>query len=117
MLSFKNEFSFENRLEEALRVLAKYPNRVPVICERSLQSKQGCPIIDKRKYLVPIDLTMGQFLYVIRRRLKLTHDKALFLFVENTIPSSTHLIGDVYETYKNSDRYLYITYSEENVFG
>ena len=68
---FKNEFNFEDRLAEARRVLNNYPDRIPIICERSTTARVDCPIIDKRKYLVPRDLTIGQFLYVIRKRLQL----------------------------------------------
>lgn len=42
--------------------------------------------IDKKKYLVPSDLTCGQFVYVIRKRLKLPAEKAIFLFVNGVIP-------------------------------
>ena len=70
--SFKNEFKFEDRLAESKRVLTKYPDRLPIICERSLISAHDCPFIDKRKYLVPRTYTMGEFLFIIRKRLKLT---------------------------------------------
>ena len=116
-LPFKHEFKFEDRYNEARRVLLKYPDRIPIICERSLRAGVDCPIIDKRKYLVPRDLTMGQFLYVIRKRLKLSPEKALFLFVNNKIPASTVLIGELYETNKDKDKFLYITYAQENTFG
>lgn len=114
---FKSEFTFQDRLNEARRVLNKYPDRIPIICERSFTATSDCPNIDKRKYLVPRDLTMGQFLYVIRKRLNLSPEKALFLFVKNTIPSTTALINQVYERNKNEDGYLYITYAQENTFG
>lgn len=114
---FKKEFRFEDRIAEARRVLSKYPDRVPIICERSLTAGNDCPIIDKRKYLVPRDLNIGQFLYIIRKRLRLPPEKAIFLFVDNTIPSTTSLIDQVYYTHKDADLYLYMTYAEENVFG
>ena len=116
-ISFKHEFRFQDRLDEARRVLNKYPDRIPIICERSSTSTIDCPIIDKRKYLVPRDLTMGQFLYVIRKRLRLLPEKALFLFVNGTIPPTTSLINEVYNRHRDDDGYLYITYSQENTFG
>jgi GABA(A) receptor-associated protein len=114
---FKHEFSFEQRCIESNRVLTKFTDRVPIICERSKSSNLNCPIIDKKKYLVPRDLTLGQYLYVIRKRLKLRQEKALFLFINNKIMSSTQLIGDIYEKNKHSDGFLYVSYSFENVFG
>ena len=115
--SFKHQFGFEDRLAEAKRVLSKYPDRVPIICERSLISTHDCPVIDKRKYLVPRTYTMGEFLFVIRKRLKLPPEKAIFLFVNDIIPSTTSVIGIVYQTYKDADGYLYMSYSQENTFG
>ena len=38
------------------------------------------------RYLVPIDLTVGQFVYVIRKRIKLNAEKAIFIFVDNVLP-------------------------------
>lgn len=74
----------EKRKSEAERIRAKYPDRVPVICEKA--DRSDIPDIDKKKYLVPADLTVGQFHYVIRKRIKLAPEKALFLFCSNSIP-------------------------------
>jgi GABA(A) receptor-associated protein len=38
------------------------------------------------RYLVPADLTVGQFVYVIRKRIKLNAEKAIFIFVDNVLP-------------------------------
>lgn len=73
--------------------------------------------IDKKKYLVPADLTCGQFLYVIRKRLKLPSEKALFLFVNGTIPATASMMNTIYEQHHDKDGFLYMSYSEENVFG
>jgi GABA(A) receptor-associated protein len=37
--------------------------------------KSDIATIDKKKYLVPADLTVGQFVYVIRKRIKLRQRK------------------------------------------
>mmetsp|Transcript_14337 Transcript_14337/g.26055 ORF Transcript_14337/g.26055 Transcript_14337/m.26055 type:complete len:109 (-) Transcript_14337:421-747(-) len=81
---FKEEHQLEKRKSEAERIRAKYPDRVPVICEKA--DRSDIPDIDKKKYLVPADLTVGQFHYVIRKRIKLAPEKALFLFCSNSIP-------------------------------
>lgn len=73
--------------------------------------------IDKKKYLVPADLTCGQFLYVIRKRLKLEPEKAIFLFVDGKIPATTAFLNTIYEEHKDPDGFLYMSYSDENVFG
>lgn len=35
---------------------------------------------------MPADLTVGQFVYVIRKRIKLSPEKAIFIFVKNVLP-------------------------------
>lgn len=107
----KNQYSFEYRFSESHRLLVKYPYRVPIICE----SKNN--ILDKNKYLVPLDLTLGQFQYVIRRRMRLPQEKALFLFINGNIFNSSQLISSLYDQEKDEDGFLYINYSFENTFG
>jgi GABA(A) receptor-associated protein len=74
-------------------------------------------IIDKNKFLVPSDLSIAQFLFTIRKRIKLRPEQSLFLFVKNSIPRSDILLSQLYKEYKDEDGFLYITYSGENTFG
>ena len=46
------------------------------------------------RYLVPADLTVGQFVYVIRKRIKLSAEKAIFIFVDNVLPPTGIYIAD-----------------------
>lgn len=77
-------YFLEKRKAEADRIRQKYPDRIPVICEKV--EKSDIPTIDKKKYLVPADLTVGQFVYVIRKRIKLNPEKAIFIFVNEILP-------------------------------
>jgi hypothetical protein len=45
------------------------------------------------RYLVPSDLTVGQFVYVIRKRIKLSPEKAIFIFVKNVLPPTGAWLG------------------------
>lgn len=115
--TFKTEFSFQDRFNEASKVLNEYPDRIPIIVERANNSN-NIPIIDKRKYLVPNDLSMSQFLWTIRKRLKLNETNALFLFNENGIAfQNTQFVSNVYEECKDRDGFLYLKYASENTFG
>lgn len=114
MSSFKQKYSLEQRRDEVDRILVKYPARAPIICERH---GTNLPILDKTKYLVPLDLSVGQFIYVIRKRLTLAPEKALFLFINNQLPCGADTIGTVYHNHRDTDGFLYINYSGENTFG
>lgn len=78
-----------------------------VICEKV--EKSDIATIDKKKYLVPADLTVGQFVYVIRKRIKLSPEKAIFIFVDEVLPPTAALMSSIYEEHKDEDGFLYIT--------
>ncbi|KAG0449668.1 hypothetical protein HPP92_027100 [Vanilla planifolia] len=63
------------------------------------------------RYLVPADLTVGQFVYVVRKRIKLSAEKAIFIFVKNTLPPTAAMMSAIYEENKDEDGFLYMTYS------
>ena len=107
--------SLEQRKREAQRLIEKYPDRVPVIVNRAESSK--IDDIDKHKFLVPSQQTVGQMVYVIRRRIKLAPEKAIFVFVDNVLPPTAELISQIYNKHRDEDGFLYITYAGENVFG
>lgn len=115
MFSFKSKYTFEERRNEAQNVLNKYSGRIPVICEKVDNS----PIkeIDKKKFLVPAELTLGQFIYILRKRIRLDENQALFLFINNTLVPIGETFEKIYDEHRNDDLFLYISYSGENTFG
>ena len=122
---FKDEHPFEKRKAEAERIVSssihpptsrnitntpssqrqKYSDRIPVICEKV--EKSDIATIDKKKYLVPADLTVGQFVYVIRKRIKLSPEKAIFIFVDEVLPPTAALMSSIYEEHKDEDGYVF----------
>jgi GABA(A) receptor-associated protein len=115
MTSFKEKYSLEARKAEITRILTKYPDKIPVIVEKN--KKSHVTDIDRHKYLIPSDVTVGQFIFVIRKRLKLKPEEAIFIFINNTIPPTCSLLSMVYAQHKEEDGFLYVTYSGENTFG
>ena len=116
LIPFKKEKLVEERTRECNRVRTKYPDLIPVICERHGGSTMPQSI--RRKYLVPRDITLGQFQFVIRKRIQMCADQALFLFVDGTVICSTMMsLGEIYNKYKDVDGFLYIIYSGESTFG
>ncbi|KAF6077548.1 GABA type A receptor associated protein like 2 [Phyllostomus discolor] len=105
----------QHRCVESAKIRAKYPDRVPVIVEKVSGSQ--IVDIDKRKYLVPSDITVAQFMWIIRKRIQLPSEKAIFLFVDKTVPQSSLTMGQLYEKEKDEDGFLYVAYSGENTFG
>ena len=115
MTDFKKKFLFDNRLAESKRIKEKFPGRIPVIVERGPRS--SVPVIDKNKFLVPSDLTVGQFIFIIRKRLTLSPETALFLYINNTLPTTSSLMRELYSKHQDIDGFLYVQYTGENTFG
>jgi GABA(A) receptor-associated protein len=104
------------RVKKSQFILEKYPDRVPLIIQPSKNDRDAYPI-DKSKYITPRDLTLLQLQQIVRKRVRFPAEKALFMFINNRIYPITSLIGPVYDSNKDSDGFLYITYCQENTFG
>lgn len=111
---FAREVTYEKRLAEAEAKLREFPDRVPVILEAAPRSTLT---VDKRKFLVPNDVTMAQFLQTIRKRIKLTPEQGLFVFVDNALPPMTQDLSQVYQDHACNDRFLYLQINVESTFG
>jgi GABA(A) receptor-associated protein len=121
-MAYEYQFKKENpdytkRLMESSKIRDKYPDRIPVICEKNPKSKIGN--IDKTKYLVPADLTITQFSCIIRKKLELEKSKALFLLISGKhAPTGESIMSDIYAHNKDQeDGFLYITYTGEETWG
>ena len=104
------------RLKKSQVILEKYPDRVPLIIQPSKNDRDSLPI-DKSKYITPRDLSLMQLQQIIRKRVHFPAEKALFMFINNKIYPITSLVGAIYDTNKDADGFLYVTYCQESTFG
>lgn len=115
-LYLMDKLPLEERKLKCEAFLKTYPDKVPVLVSRLKGST--AQQIENERLLVPHELTVAQLIFIIRRRLKFPAEKALFLFVNGSIPSGTQTIQNIYNQYKNTnDGFLRVAYTEENVFG
>ncbi|XP_063696524.1 microtubule-associated proteins 1A/1B light chain 3B-like [Culicoides brevitarsis] len=118
--SVRGNHNFKNsgvRRDEAAAIRLKFPTKVPIILEK-YHKESDLPHLDKRKFLVPQEVSISQFLCIIRNRMKLSSNKTLFFLINNRslIPIS-RTVGEIYEEYKEIDGFLYITYASQEAFG
>lgn len=130
MINFKDKYTFEVRKNESTRILNKYKDKIPVIIQNkrvidsyiSSMFHKSIPDIDKTKFLIPFELTVGQFIYIIRKRLKLSPEKSIFIYFINSenksiITPNCYNMKQVYDENKDDDLFLYAYYIGENTFG
>jgi len=100
---------------EIERLKQSYPDKVFVFVSQAARSNM--PPLDKLKYIVPKGTTIGQFLFILRSRMKLPPEKALYIFVKNTLPPSTMIFREMEKLYAEEDGTLRLTYAAESTFG
>lgn len=102
--------------EEFDSIRLKYPDRIPIFVTKD-PKKSSLPDIGKKKFLAPADITLTEFLYVIRKWIKLKPEEALYVYIKDVLPQMTSTLGEIYSLYKDSDGALRMTYALENTFG
>ena len=115
MTKYKKEFALSERKSESATILEKHPDRIPVILEQAENS--NLPSVDRKKYLVPKSFTVGQFVFIVRKRIELSPDKAIFIFANRSLPATSAMMSTLYNEHKHDDGFLYLQYSAESTFG
>lgn len=88
-----------------------------VISRFSTSRSRNPPSRSLYRFLIPDNITVGQFLYILRKRVQLPPKTAMFLFVNGSVPPTGMMFSNLYENKKDDDGFLYIVYSGENTFG
>tara|TARA_B100000768_G_scaffold181385_1_gene204167 strand:- start:2166 stop:2531 length:366 start_codon:yes stop_codon:yes gene_type:complete len=110
-------FNKDNLKNSVDKILIRYPNKVPVYVKKSKNDK-NLKDIEKNKFIVPNDITIGQFLTIIRKRIDLNHEMALFIFINDSIlPLQSETMKNLYYEHRNSEGLLELQYCGENTFG
>ena len=103
-------------IEKVQRLLDNNPNKIPVIIHKRNDSK------NVMKFMIPTEATLLDFLFVLRKRIKLDSTQAIFLSAKNSEEKYIMISADlnmqqIYDQYKNDKLLLELIYCEENTFG
>ena len=114
---YKQNNSLQSRKNQYRKILENHPDKVPVILERDKKCTINKTI--KTKYILSQEVTMAEFVNIIREKLDLKPDRALFFLVNGKHSvTMTDELGGIYQKYKDEeDGFLYMSYSEEIVYG
>ena len=121
------KISLDERKKQSEKILNKYPDKCPIYL-----SFDSNIIINENssrnlnKYIVTTDLTLGQFLTIVRKKINFTSMESLTLFIEEykndklkstILATNSSTIGELYHKHKDNDGFLYLKAVKENVFG
>lgn len=105
------------RRKECEKVLAKNPEKIPIIFEKDPKSK--VKPFPKTRYLVDKTLTVNHFQILVRNKLELDSTSAFFLLAQGKYTIfGENTLEEIYQKYKDKeDGFLYMMYSTEQVWG
>lgn len=114
---FKSCFNLEERIKKQEELQRKYPSRIPIICEKAINST--LQPLEESQFLAPEDMIGSQFIFLIRRKLNLHQSSAFFLLIDGKVLlTGNDTMKQIYNKYKDKeDGFLYITIANENVWG
>lgn len=113
---YRQRVSLQDRKIAAERIISQHRDRIPVVVECSEQLHMEHPL-KKNKFAVPYELTMAQFMFVIRKHMRLEPEYAIFAFINNRLHPTTSPIGTIYAQEKADDGFMYIDIFQESTFG
>ncbi len=132
MLSQRASFQeLELRKNASKKLLMKYPEYRPFIIDlmpswksNNNNNNQQTLKLDKTKFLVAQNKTIGHLLYHVRTHLILKSNEAVFFLTENDgLPATNETIGSFYNRQmllkkpEECDGFVYLYYCIESTFG
>lgn len=110
---FQDQYPMKARKAENEMIRSKYPNSIPVILWIDKAKARY-----RRKYLVPPDLTITQFLHWLKDKQTVQAHEGHYLIVNDTvIPQLSMTISQLDQEHPSEDGFLYISLFQESVFG
>ena len=109
---FKKQNDFNKRLAESTNIKQKYVDRIPIIVEK--YKNTTLPNIDKCKYLVPRDMNLGQFIYIIRKELNWNLIKHC-LSIDGVLGSSSTIISELYDAIIKMKMDFYMSFTQVKI--
>jgi GABA(A) receptor-associated protein len=106
------------------QLLSKHPDRIPIVISSVSHKIHGI-----NRFIVPLDMTVGGFMTLLRKKVELSVNESIFIFVKKNINSQSSVskgdilaptsatLGSLYEQHKDDKLVLNLAYEKENVFG
>uniref|UniRef100_A0A8C6XW54 Uncharacterized protein n=1 Tax=Naja naja TaxID=35670 RepID=A0A8C6XW54_NAJNA len=115
-LPFQHQKPFASWQNKVVAIQIRFPYELLVILERYSKEKM-LPALNRVKFLVPQDFTMGQFVAIIWNWMGLKSMQVFYFLVDsnNSLVNMSITVADVYATDKDEDSFLYMTYASQEM--
>ena len=115
-----NKMEFTSQEKQVIKkevelIRQKYPGYIPIV----VRPKNKKMEISKKKFLVTGEITMGQFLFIIRKKMpNIKASDGIYLFIDGSLPPVSAPLSLIYNEKKDKDTdMLFVTACNENTFG
>jgi GABA(A) receptor-associated protein len=119
-MSFNQKFT-SNKIEE---ILKKYPGRIPIIItSKTIKFKDNNNNKNNSNFIIPSNITMAEFIIMIRKRIELFQEESIFVFVtdkktkKDILAPASITMDSLYSQYKDDNLILNLYFEKEAVFG
>ena len=115
---FKHHYPLEKRMQWSQEASMKYSNKLPLIVEKDHKC-QGLDDLSNPKFLMPRTFMISEVQMIVRRKLNIKKEQGLFMMVNDgkEMIKANETLEGVYDKYKDQDGFLYILYTQENIYG
>lgn len=111
----KTEFNQDEKLiikKEVELIKEKYPHHIPILIRSNKIN------FTQYKYLVNEEVTISEFMMILKKKIKLNSYEAIYLFINNSIPKGSSQLNNLYNSHKDLEtNMLIINVCKENTFG
>lgn len=113
---FKLQHTLDIRCEHYKKITEKYPDRIPIIMEKSELCK-NLENLKNPQLLANKNAPICDIIRYIRNNLKVTPTQSIYVMIGNYGPGLGETIEEIHAKYKDRDGFLYIVYLTQNTFG
>uniref|UniRef100_A0A7S1I8L9 Autophagy-related protein n=1 Tax=Eutreptiella gymnastica TaxID=73025 RepID=A0A7S1I8L9_9EUGL len=106
----------KNRQAEVAKILAENPNCIPIRCSRADYCSPSLPVLEKRKFVAPKEMSLTNFTEHVRAKLQVAKSTPLYVFKESQESlSTTGSLQQFYDQFKHADGFLHLQYSDKRL--
>ena len=106
----------KNRQAEVAKILTENPNCIPIRCIRADNCSPSLPVLEKRKFVAPKEMSLANFTEHVRAKLQVAKSTPLYVFKESQESLSTAgSLQQFYDQFKHADGFLHFQYSDRRL--
>lgn len=107
--------------QDVEKIIQKHPDRLPIIVREDKKNTSKW-----QNFLVPSQLTIGDFMVILRRKIKLEAYESIYIFIQPNqevsktkliMPPTSSTIGQIYHDHHDDKLLLKLIWARENTFG